>query len=1504
MSDQNVSGFPLSQQQQRLFELRGLSGQGNVLLIDFKGRYNEALLRDAIECFLQREENLNTLLASNHLSKLPLQDIREEPQAHIAFRKCMDKAEALAEVQNVRQMAFHGQTNEVIRFDCWTWEDSQALLLVSCSRFFSDYHSLMLLFQCLDEVFEKGKEQTAPEEDALQYVDYSEWQRELRLEESKNNQSYWRNLGNSSQEFSRIFDFSEDKKTSIAVHSFTINTPTARALKAIADTQNLELADVLMAFWWQLLQLYTENTFTLSYSYPARMEGETDRIFGLFEKSLPIATKEEKNELWDLAANIRQVRANHEVYHPHYHYGVDKNSGKKRRHPYSFACRELPSVSGLQLEAIESHSDEFELKLETRLMEGKEEIICQLYYAPEIFSKAWILSLSDQLIRRVELEVLKATEGESSWKTRQVAWAQDLQETLNGAIKPTSTAEKTLLDLLEQAESKHPDKTALVYDGFTLSYAALQRQTNQMARVLSAQVDGQTSQVIAVQLENPVHMILAFIAIAKSGNAFLPLDQSNPQQRTQYILEQSEAALFLCDDNWLEAEAPGIGLTWASIQKELPNQSAEALVKSISPQSLCYLIYTSGTTGRPKGVMISHAALVNYLDWVIHHFHLTENDRTVLFSSMAFDLGHTIIWSALSVGAQLHLTDPGQSLKFLENSNAYILEQGITYIKCTPSHFKLILNDSAFAELAPQQQLRLILLGGEHIDAVDLASYFEGNPKALIVNEYGPTETTIGVVAKEITVDNIERFRGLPVIGNAFGGHNVLLLDEQGQAVMPGTYGAMYLSGPGLSLGYLNRPELSQKAFVTLPYRGEKRLFYATGDLARWMPDGDIQLAGRMDSQVKIRGYRIEPDGISEAIRKLAEVSDASTLVRRRDNGDLALWTFVVPADSSFELEDLRRQLSEQFPAYMVPDQIFDLEAIPLNPNGKVDQNVLLEQAEARLQNQVLLLPQEQDEKVIAKIWRDLLKVESVGLHQRFFQIGGHSLVAMKMLARVHQQLNVRISLVDFFKHPTIEALVALVRQSHKEQVESIQQVVRQHGEQGHFELSMAQKRIWMHEQLKEKDGTYNIYFACLFKGGLQLEALEKALNHLVHRHENFRTNFIEVDGEVRQKIIAPEQVAFRVDVLDTRIYSPEEITEVIIEKCNIGFDLEKDLLFKCIWLNTTKGNPMLLFNFHHIILDEWSAAIFEREIKALLAGHLPTDTEVFPPLPIQYKDFAVWENIQLQKESLNQMKLFFQRQFLGPLPTLSLPTDFPRGAQQSFAGHSAGIELSADEYRQILQFCEERACSLLVFFMALTKVLLFRLTQQSDIVVGTMEANRHHPDLEHIIGCFFNILPIRTQFKKEISFDKLLAMVQGQFSSTMTYSFYPFNFLLRDLNVKADPGRSPLFDVMVSIRSLEGGYDQIEKIGDLEVIPHPLPSLYSKYDLLFDFVKEENALRLIIEYNKGLFVEASIREYLQLIRVILKAVLANPQMPINQIGDLAEADEAAEDSLETFFNF
>ncbi|MEM9824094.1 MAG: amino acid adenylation domain-containing protein, partial [Bacteroidota bacterium] len=850
--------------------------------------------------------------------------------------------------------------------------------------------------------FLQGKIMVQPEEeDALQYIDFSEWQRELFLEKADAGFAYWTTKNISTNSFQSIFKKANEANLSSPQYARfhkVLSPQIMEKLPPLLQDRGSSVQHFLMTIWWKLLFRYVNAPCSLCYRHHGRSHEAVQSIVGLFEKylALPDALLKEEDSVWQLAAKIQEVVTQDEAHQDCF----DRNIGQRNTSitfPYQFAYYPTPAFnSNLELLDFSAHAEDYELKANFILRPNQELHIC-LDYDGNYFEERWMSTLVEQFEAMILGEIMKEEKGLEAWAHEKIKWNCKEQHQLN-PISSNVLPTQNVVDLFEDAVKQNTLQTAIVYKEKTVSYQALNESVNRLARLIQQKIKGETKRVIGVQMTNPLNAVTTMLAILKSGNAFLPIDHTNPGLRTNLMLRQCNAILLLTDQSSEEPTGWENNLSWDEVELQWQSMAANNLNLSIAIDDPCYLIFTSGSTGQPKGVQIAHHSLVNYLNWLVPNFTINANDATVLFSSMSFDLGYTALWSSLVSGATLHLVNPTQFLPFLAKANTYFSKHHITYIKCTPSHFKLMLEADDFELVKGKQDIRLIVLGGEPIVPSDLATYFQHQANVEMVNHYGPTETTIGVICHPIKKGELQKYAQLPVIGRPFGNHQVWICDENQEPVAIGEYGELYISGPGVALGYAGREELTQEKFVSLNFTENKNITcYATGDLGRWLPDGTIQLAGRKDNQIKVRGYRIEPEEISSVIGEMAGVKTAYTLIDQASHQEAVLKSFVVLEGPQVEMASITEFLGERLPAYMIPAQLFKIDALPLSGNGKVNQGALREMAHAKPNIQDTVLPSSELELALVEIWASLFNQEHLGLTDHFFQLGGHSLMAMKM---------------------------------------------------------------------------------------------------------------------------------------------------------------------------------------------------------------------------------------------------------------------------------------------------------------------------------------------------------------------------------------------------------------------------------------------------------------------------------------------------------------------------
>ena len=743
---------------------------------------------------------------------------------------------------------------------------------------------------------------------------------------------------------------------------------------------------------------------------------------------------------------------------------------------------------------------------------------------------------------------------------------------------------------------------------------------------------------------------------------------------------------------------------------------------------------------------------------------------------------------------------------------------------------------------------------------------------------YGITETTVHVSFRTVESEDVESPRG-SFVGPAMADLSLFFLDRHGRPVPYGVAGEIHVGGPGLARGYVGRPGLTAERFVPDPWskRPGQRL-YRSGDLARRRGDGEIETLGRMDHQVKVRGFRIELGEIEACLLDHPDIHEV-VVVTRTEGESTELIAYVVPRISTHDNEDaglttdqVRIHLGQRLPDYMQPSYITLLDGLPMNTNGKVDRKALPSPEPQRATGH-RLAPRTPTEAVLVQIFEEVLDQRGLGVEDNFFALGGHSLRVTRAVSRIHDRLQVKIGLREVFAQPTPAGLASLIASKKR----AVLEVIPRTSDGVDHELSHAQRRLWILARLVPGDITYNMAGALTLEGPLDREAFARALNRLVERHEALRTHFPAVEGEPRQRVLDTD--AFQ---LESRpVADLDRGTEEAQTLATTAFDLERDLLFRALLLQVHDELHVFAYNMHHIVSDGWSLGVMERELGLLYAQEHAGSTEALPPLAIQYRDYAAWQNRWLAGEDSTPTRKFWRGQLTAPLPTLEMPTDRPRPTVKTFAGRHLGIPLdSGDLEERLLRLSLDQGASLFMLLLTAVATLLHRHTGQQDLILGSPVAGRDHPDLEPQIGFYVNTLPLRVRPTPEMSFAQLLAQVRETVTGALEHSAYPFDVLVDELEVERDPGRSPLFEVMVALQNQEAsGLD----LKDLHLRGMGTELAVSRFELTLNFFQGPKTpgfggLGLAVEHNSDLFDSTRILRLGHHLRHLLDEVARRPE--------------------------
>jgi tyrocidine synthetase-3 len=1040
----------------------------------------------------------------------------------------------------------------------------------------------------------------------------------------------------------------------------------------------------------------------------------------------------------------------------------------------------------------------------------------------------------------------------------------------NDTESPYPTGQ-TIAHWFETQAETLPDHTALVGEDRQLSYAELNRRAGQLAdRLYLEGVLADT--VVGVRLARSIEMVAGVLAVLKAGAAYLPIDPDTPEERVTYMLRES-GSRFVLDDSMLD---------------QLPNSPAPQACPR-KPGSLAYCIYTSGTSGRPRGVLVDQAAVIRLVKGS-NYINFRPDDRLLQTGALAFDASTFEIWGALLNGLTLYLVAKEKILsapllKEITHKNA------ITIMWLTASLFNQLLD----ADIDIFAGLRYLLAGGEALSPPHINRLRQRFPALNIVNGYGPTENTTFSTTHLIEQ---EHQRNIP-IGRPIAHSTAYVVDRQGRLQPVGAVGELWLGGRGLARGYLNNPDLTAEKFINLAAKGREgtrspqntksqilnpksQILYRTGDLCRWLSDGNLEFLGRLDFQVKIRGFRLEPAEIETLLRQHEAVKEAVVLVHTEANGEKSLTAYTVPQTSRTSETNrtnktspakLRQYLAETLPVYMIPTHFVSLPEIPLTPNGKVDRKALPQPTVAGAKK--VVRPRKEMERTLARLWSEVLAIphENIGIESNFFELGGHSLKAASLVSRIHKRFNVNLPLREIFQNPYIKGLAEYIEAASTQAYQAIDCTEQK----AYYPVSSAQHRMYILQRSRPEQLNYNIPVVMELEGRLDTGRLEQGFCQLVARHESLRTGFEMVSGRLVQRVAAEAEL--KIDYYDGG-GDIEQIVDAFIRP----FDLSRPPLLRVGLVAAADRRHLLMVDMHHIGADGSSAAILVSDLMNLYAG------EKLPRLRVRYRDYAEWEHSGRRRTTLARQEQYWLQAFETAVPRLNLPLDFARAPEPVNEGRTIRFSIDQGDIERFRRLTSARGVTPFMLFLSLYYLLLARVSGGADMVVGTGISARSHEDLRHIVGMFVNTLALRHSPDLHKTFKQFLEEVKERVLHSLENRDYPFEQLVEQLGLAADPGRNPLFDVMYQYE--DAGIPDLSLAG-IQVRPHELSNCTAKFDLTLWVFERAESLSFAFEYALSLFSEPTVQCLIGYFRQIAANAAADPDRTLQEIAGPSEEAKA-----------
>jgi amino acid adenylation domain-containing protein/FkbH-like protein len=1520
--------LPLSYAQQRLWFVQQLdpaSAAYNIAsAVRLHGRLCPHALQQSLGELARRHDILRTRLATCDGRPVPLIE-QPQPQplplwdlSRLRPTDRQQQARALAAAEGAR--LFDLELGPVWRAALVGCGEREQELLLTLHHVAGDGWSMGVMVKEVTRLYSSNREgvESGLEDLEVQYVDYAAWQREwLSGEVLEEQLGYWR------QQLAGLagLDLPTDRPRTSAdgrqatLQGLALSAGLCEKLSALSRREGVTPFMILLAGFQLLLSRYTGQTdIAIGTPISGRSRAETEPLIGFFINTLVLRTDLSGNpSLRELLQRVRQTALD---AYAHQDLPFEKLVEELQpdrdlyRSPFfeilfNYINAPAPAArsTDVTIERVDLTEAESKYPMTLYVRDDGGQIRLQMAYQQDLFSSERIVALLDQY-RELLSQIVERPEGAIASYSLITERSRPM---LPDPCQPLSEPRYApVTDMFNTWAVSSPRQVAVTQAGKEWSYEELSRSAQHIAGALLGR-GLKPGQVVMVCGEKGFGLIASLLATWLGGGVLLTVDRRLPAARQQAMADVAGVSYLLYvgesrgQDAWmwggLRFRAIGVDRDTGLIisgPAEAPTEPGpegadSAQWPQLAPDDPAYIFFTSGTTGGPKGVLGCHKGLSHFLHWQREEFGISPQDRSAQLTGLSFDVVLRDILLPLTSGATLCL--PGDDADVgAGRTLAWLSAERVTILHTVPAVAQAWLLNAPPGLQA--HSLRKVFFAGEPLTGTLVNDWRQVCANQCeIVNLYGPTETTLAKCYYRVPPDGLP---GRQPVGRPMPHTQVLILRGDDQLCGIGEVGEVVIRTPFRTLGYIGGPEEDRRRFVKNMFGDDDQdVLYRTGDLGSYRYDGDIELLGRIDQQVKIRGMRVELAEVEATLAEHPVVRQCAVVVREDERGDNSLAAYVAAVgDRAPSPAELRRYLQARLPEYMVPSAFVAIAELPLTANGKLDRKALPAVSPAvAVGGQG---PRTPVEEILAGIWAEVLRRESVGVKENFFDLGGHSLLATQLVSRVREAFQVELPLRALFESPTVEGLAEAVECARHDGTRAEAPAILPVSRDRDLPLSYAQQRLWFIHQFAPESAAYNTSRLMRLRGPLNLSALRQGLREIQRRHEVLRTRFVSRDRRPVQVIDRPAE--FSLPVWDLSKFEEDErealARELVRREADRAFDLECGPVWRTALVRLGAEDHMLLLAIHHVASDAWSAGLLANELAALYRAMRAGERPALPELPIQYSDFAVWQRQWLRGEALAQQTAYWKKELEGAPHEVRLPTDRPKPWERSGLGAGCRQVIGPSLFEHVRRFNKQQSVTMFITLLAAFKIVLLKWCRQSDITVGTVIANRNRTETEKLIGCFMNFLPLRTRLGEEVRGIDLLAQIKSNVLEAYRHQDCPFEKIVEAINPGRSESLSPLYNVGFLLLNVPGA----EMAGDgiqVEVVTQEVRR--ALLDVRMVVIERDAELEVLCEYSRDLFEEETIRWLLGSWQKVLEQLTGWPEQAVGSYRLAEELEGATE---------